>query len=203
MKRFVIALVIGGALAGQPAQAQVPLRYDLGAGIGFPSSPGIANQYWGAGYTLSAGARWRLNSRWSIGTDLGFARFDWQEPDGPQPTVPPAPGGAPPAGGALHVVPILMAGEFALSEWSNTRPFVSAHLGYVRVRTGDVESFSTVAPATLPPHPESDAVGIGFGLGVRTLLTGTADLVVDVGWRMAFAKPDRIAWVPARIAVRF
>jgi hypothetical protein len=138
-----------------------------------------------------------VNSRWSVGTDVGFARFDWHEP-------PPIGASTDSArGGALRVVPILLAGEFALSEWSNTRPFVSAHLGYVRVRTADVKSFSTSAPASPPPHPDSDAFGIGLGVGVRTLLTGTADLVVDVGWRVAFADPSRIAWVPARIAVRF
>ena len=203
MKRFVAASILASALLAPLARAQVPLRFDLGAGIAFPSSPGIANQYWDAGYTFSAGTRWRLKSRWSFGVDVGLARFNWHEPDGVQPAVPPPPGGDPRSGGALRVVPILFAGEFALSDWTNTRPFVTAHAGYVRIRTSDVANPSTSIGTTAPPHPDSDAFGLGFGLGVRTLLTGSADLVVDAGWRMAFAAPSRIAWVPVRIAVRF
>lgn len=195
----VLVLVGLLGLVAVPAAAQVPLRFDLGAGIAFPCSPGIANTYWDAGYTLSAGTRWRLNSRWSFGADLGFARFVVHEDAA---TLAPGDSVAPRVG-ALHVVPILLVAEFALSEWSNTRPFLSAHLGYIRVRTADVAAVPVSVNPTPPPHPESDAFGVGIGIGVRTVLTGTADLVVDAGWRVAFSDPERIAWVPARIAVRF
>lgn len=195
--RFALLAGLLTVMGALDAHAQVPLRFDLGAGAAFPSSPGIANQYWDVGYTLSAGARWRLNTRWSIGLDLGFARFGPHEPDGAQADSTFS------QGGALHVVPILLAGEFAFSDWSNTRPFVSANAGYIRVRTSDVTGFSSSPGTALPPQPDSDAFGLGFGVGVRTLLTGSADLVVEVGWRVAFAQPDPIAWIPARVAIRF
>lgn len=197
---FRLVLLALFTVLAVPAAAQVPLRFDLGAGIAFPSSPGIANRYWDAGCTFSAGTRWRANSRWSFGADFGFARFVVHE-DAAQ-TLAPDDSLAPRIG-ALHVVPILLVGEFALSEWSNTRPFLSAHLGYIRVRAADVDELPLSVDPTPPPHPESDAFGVGIGVGVRTVLTGTADLVVDAGWRVAFSDPERIAWVPARIAVRF
>lgn len=196
-RRLPAALLAAGLLLGAArTQAQVPLRFELGAGAAFPSSPGIANEYWDAGYTLSAGARWRLSPHWNLGLDIGFARFGRHENG----AVPDSTFGQ---GGELNVVPILLAGEFVFSDWSNTRPFVSAHAGYIRVRTSDVTGFSSTAGAAPPQQPDIDAFGLGFGIGVRTLLTASADLVVEVGWRMAIADPDAIAWIPARVAIRF
>jgi len=194
-RRLAAAVLGAGLLLGVGAarvQAQVPLRFELGAGAAFPSTPGAANFYWDVGYTLSAGTRWRLDTHWNVGLDVGFAHFNTHVPDAapPEDSFP----------GALHVIPILLAGEYAFSDWSNTRPFVSAHAGYVRVRAADP---SIPGGGTPPPQPDSDAFGLGFGIGVRTLLTASTDLVLDAGWRVALADPDRIAWIPVRLAVRF
>jgi hypothetical protein len=197
MKRpFAMLFLIPGLLVSS-ARAQVPLRFDLGAGIAFPSAPGIARRYWDTGYTFSAGARWRYDARWNFGADVALARFD---PKDPSPV--PLGSGNPPGQSVLHVIPVTLTGEFALSEWSNTRPFLAVQLGYVRVRTPDA-SDAVNAPAGTTPRVDSDCLGIGFGAGVRTLLTGNADLVLDAGWRAAFAGSRRISWVPIRIAIRF
>jgi hypothetical protein len=195
VKRFsksAVALLV--ILLSRPAGAQIPVQFQIGAGIAIPVPPGVASDSWNAGYTLSAATRDRISNRFTFGVDAEYAHFERNDDNGPGT-----------AGRcALFLVPVYVTSEFALREWGNTRPFLLGNLGYVHVGSGAREaSVDPAAAADVRGCPRDDGLVVGLGAGVRTLLTASASLFLDASWRFALATTDRISWVPVRVGVRF
>ena len=106
-------------------------------------------------------------------------------------------------GNDLQVVPVTVGADIALTAWGNTRPYVTAGLGYYSVSVTAPQTSGPGADDVTLPDPSDDAFGARLGLGVRTLVTPAVTLFFDATYHAAWTSPDALGFVPLRVGLRF
>jgi hypothetical protein len=185
-----------------PARAGLPVRFSLAAGWTFPVAPSSISDLWNGSAAFAAGATWRATSRVAIWADVGYYRHAF-DTDAYESTISDLFPNVNASGNDLQVVPVSIGADVALTGWGNTRPYVSAGIGYYNVSVTKPEASGPQGEAVEFPDPSDEAFGARFGLGVRTLVTPAVTLFVDATYHRAWTSPDALGFVPLRLGLRF
>jgi opacity protein-like surface antigen len=196
--RFVLpALCVAGA-----AQAQVPFKVGVAGGWTLPVEPSAVTDSWNGGMALGLSVHFRSGARLGGWAEVEYHRLGFDSGAFEASIAGPFPG-VNTSGNDLYVVPLTAGIEYSLTGWGNTRPYVTAGLGYYWFEVTEAEASGPASDGVQFPDPSDDGFGVRGGLGVRTLVTPAITLFLDVSYHRAWASPDPIDLVPMRIGLRF
>lgn len=193
------AVLLGMAL---PAHAFPAPKFSIAGGYVWPASPGSFTDRWNAGAAASAALSFRLDTRLAVSLEAGMYRLNFDTNTYESQLAGDFPG-VQVTGNDVTVFPVTVGGEFSLTGWGNTRPYVAAGCGFYQVSVSDGSVTGTGAGAVEFPDLTDQAFGVRAGVGVRTLVTPSITLFADVTVHYAWVSPDPLALVPLRVGVRF
>lgn len=198
-----LALVLAAFLFGVPsARAQLPVKFSIAGGWNFPAGPASITDFWTGGGTVAAGLSLRASSRVLAWAEVGYYRLEF-DADAFESTIRALYPDVNVSGNDLQVIPVTVGAAMALTGWGNTRPYVTAGLGYYSISVTSPQTSGPGADDVALPDPSDDAFGACFGFGVRTLVTPAATLFFDVTYHAAWASSDALGFVPLRVGLRF
>jgi opacity protein-like surface antigen len=203
MRRFAApACALGVALAAARARAEIPFNVTVTAGWTLPVSPSALTDGWNGGPSIAAGIQHRLSSRLQAWFEVGYHRlgFDTQAFDA---SIASAFPNVHTSGNALWILPVHAGVDFALTSWGNTRPYLTAGVGYDHVGHTTPQASGPGASGVTFPEFSGGGFGIRIGAGVRTLLSPSVSLFIDASWHEAWVSPEAITFVPLRVGLRF
>ena len=185
---FVVGCIVAAASS---ARAFPSPRFTVSGGVAFPAGPSEFTDAWNLGPALGAGAAFEVSSRITIGVEVDYSWFSFDDSYTGLPNVTVD-------GYDLDVLTAGVTAEIALRTWGTTKPFLLAGTGYDSVK----RPFSPAAvPPTLPDFGD-DGVALWVGGGVRTMLTPAASLCIEAAYHFG-TSDESPSFVPIRLGVSF
>jgi len=185
-----------------PAGAQLPVKFSVAGGWTFPTGPSSVTDYWNGGGAIAAAASLRASARALVWLEVGYYRHEFDS-DAFESAIRDQHPNVNVSGNDVQVIPVTVGADIALTGWGNTRPYVTAGLGYYDISVTKPETSGPAAADVELPDPSDDAFGARIGLGVRTLVTPAVTLFFDVSYHAAWTSPDALGFVPLRVGMRF